>query len=321
MVTLVPRTDIEPATSYDQNWDDFDHLYIDFALQYTQQLLTLHISSGAFESFPRNLPPVLIVPILARRYKIFADEKIRRGTAPDPEFERFAGMDAHFRMIAAEPLDEFQTRIAHLFESIYALSRWGKKLDYTEFPDFERVLLTQHVITVCSFAEGFYSNAVRYLAKRPPYPFTSWQQQNGTRNSRHAKKQSRHDKKQTSAAELFDKYLFDMGRGIFNDKLIAFERAHGVALALSSKQKEEIRNLFLLRNHLVHNAGRGGELIRSESTRWTGVKNGDLLSFGLQEVKDMIDELIDVIAAIYTTCSLKLLGKTPLQLVFGPKRV
>lgn len=293
MVSRVPRTDIEPTAPYDQRWDEFDHIYIDFALEYTQQLLTLHISSGAFASFPNNLPPGLMVPILARRYKVLADERIQRGLALDPEFEPFADMDAQFRMIAAEPLNGFQIRIGHLFESIYALSRWGKKLDYTEFPDFGRVLLTQHVITVCSFAEGFCSNAVRYLARRPPYPFKSWQQQNAGRNSQHSKRPK-------SEAELFDKYLFNMGHGNFNDKLTAFERAHRVALALSSKQQAEVRNLFLLRNHLVHNAGRGSELIRSESTRWTAVKNGDLLTFGPQEVEEMIDELINVIAAIYT---------------------
>ncbi|MEL6601724.1 MAG: hypothetical protein AAFP20_00680 [Cyanobacteria bacterium J06614_10] len=307
----MPRNDIEPTTSYDQNWDDFDHIYIDFALEYSQQLLTLYISLGTFSQFPNNLPPGLIIPILAHRYKAQDDERDRRGLELEPEAAQFiASLDKKTREIASKPLDDFQTKISLLFESIYSLSRWGKKLDYTDFPDFERVILTQHIITVCSFAEGFYSNTVRYLADKPPYPFKAWKT-----ISKKAKNSSKTDQ------ELLDVYLFDKSGGNFTEKLSTLEQTHGISLNITEEQKKALSDLFLVRNFLVHNAGRATKFFITNANRWGTINHGELVPLEHQEIEELIDILIDAIVEIYRSCSITLLGKAESQLVWGSKRM
>lgn len=305
------RTDIKSSTSYDQYWDEFDNIYIDFALEYTQQLLTLHISLVAFSEFPSNFPPGLIIPILAHQYKIYDDECRRRGLEPEPEMAMLVGMDETLRQLASQPLDAFQTKISQIFISLHALSRWGKKLDYREFPDFERILITQHVITVCSFAEGFYSNVVRYLATRPPYPFNTW------------KRLQRGQRRTTSMTntELLDKYIFEQGQGDFNKKLRILQQTHNISLSITSAQNDDLKDLFLVRNHLVHNAGRVGKFFMDNNTRWSTLNHSDLVPLETNEIESLIDTLIDIVVEIYRSCSLQLLGKTTTQLVWGSHRM
>lgn len=307
----MPRTDLEPSTFYDQHWDAFDNIYIDFALEYTQQLFTHELSLKVFESFPINLPPGLIIPIMAKRYAIHEDERIRRKLPPNDDVEVPEGFDEFAREVAKEELDEFQERVWKLFEGVYALSRWGKKMDYTEFPDFERVLLTQHVITVCSFAEGFCANVLRFFAKKPPFPFSAWKKANIQRKKI----------RRSSEDELFEAYLYEMGKGDLISKIKVFEKSHGTTFSFAAPHEGSVKDLFLLRNHLVHNSGRASELLMKKSTRWSTIQNDQEIPMDPSGVEEMVDDLVDVVAEIYRACSLQLLGKQATQLMFGPHRV
>ena len=41
-------------------WDSFDNIYIDFAMEYSQQMLTYCLSRELLSNFPKNMPPNIL---------------------------------------------------------------------------------------------------------------------------------------------------------------------------------------------------------------------------------------------------------------------
>jgi len=48
-------------------WDDYDKVYIVFAMEYSRQMFTHALAIELLNEFPKNLPEYLLVPIFAKR--------------------------------------------------------------------------------------------------------------------------------------------------------------------------------------------------------------------------------------------------------------
>jgi hypothetical protein len=191
------------------SWDDFDHAYIEFAMEYSQQMLTHTLGVELLSNFPSNLPEYILTPIVAKRHQLLAAEMRRRGMAPDPEY---AADDAFFNLAAKVELTEEQHRIRCAYEGLYAVARYGKKMPEMEFPQFGRFLVAQNVVVICAFAEGFIANTIRRLCSARPAPFDRW------KNKKNNKIVG------LDESDVLEQFIFEMGYGSFEKKLSRIER-------------------------------------------------------------------------------------------------
>lgn len=290
---------------YSDQWDDFDHVYIEFALEYSQQMLTYTLGVELLSEFPKNLPGYILIPILAKRDQLLAVEMHRRGIASDPQY---VADDAFFKLAAKVELTEQQHRIRCAYEGLYALARYGKKIPEMEFPQFGRFLMAQNVVVVCAFAEGFLANSIRRLCSARPAPFDSWK--NRTSNKLVGLDES----------DVLEQFIFEMGYGSFEKKLGRVERIFGFKVPTPESDRAKIAELFLIRNCLVHNAGLVSKAYKQRGTHRHALSVGDEMPLPENAIEELIDTLVDAVAAVYQSVAVDVLKRAPESLMFGPHR-
>ncbi|MEX1096271.1 MAG: hypothetical protein WED34_09495 [Planctomycetales bacterium] len=288
-------------------WAPYDTMYVDFAMEYSQQMLTYTLAREAFRDFPKNLPPHIIVPIIAKRWRVLDNEIRRRGIPIEsPSLE---DMDDPELIAAAEgEMTKEQHRIRCAFEGVYALARFGKKIPEMEFPAFERVLISQNIIAICSFAEGFIQKTIRVLSDHRPAAFQAWERAKASELAG------------SNPSERLEKYLFRLGMGSIEKKLDKMGTEFGVSLPISPAQRKTVGELFLLRNCIVHNAGRVSTQFKNSGAVAAHVQVGDEVELRDEQIEGMLDVLVDVLTVVYRTVAVQVLNKPADRLMFGPHR-
>lgn len=286
-------------------WDSFDNIYIDFAMEYSQQMLTYCLSRELLSNFPKNMPPNILGPIMAKRLEVLNNEMKRRGQKQ----ESYSKIDEEFiKDIASIDLTPEQHRIRCAFEGVYGLARFGKKIHEFEFPQFERILIHQNIIVICSFAEGFFANVIRYLCEVNQNPLTEWDNQKGKKNNG------------MTPSQKIDQFAFEMGQGNILKKINRIQKNFNVQFSLSKSVSEKISELFLIRNCIVHNAGLISQVYKDNSTINTDIIVGDEIELQDEIIEDLLDTLVDVIITVYRKISTIILKKTEDKLMYGAYR-
>jgi hypothetical protein len=274
-------------------------------MEYSQQMLTHTLGVELLSDFPKNLPEYILGPIVAKRHQILAAEMRRRGIASDPQY---AADDAFFKLAAKVELTEKQHRIRCAYEGLYAVARYGKKMPEMEFPQFGRFLVAQTVVVVCAFAEGFLANTIRRLSSARPALFNSWK-------DRKSNKLVGLDE-----SDVLEQFIFEMGYGSFEKKLSRIEREFGFKVSTSESDRAKIAELFLIRNCMVHNAGLVSKSYKQRGTHRHALSIGDEMPLPENATEELIDTLVDAVAAIYQSVAIDVLKRTPESLMFGPHR-
>lgn len=290
---------------YSDQWDDFDHAYIEFALEYSQQMLTYTLGVELLSDFPKNLPDYILTPIVAKKHQLLAAEMRRRGTASDPQY---AADDAFFKLAAKVELTEQQHRIRCAYEGLYALARYGKKMPEMEFPQFGRFLVSQNIVVVCAFAEGFLANSIRRLCSARPAAFDSW------------KNRKRSKLVGLDEPDVLEQFIFEMGYGSFDKKLGRIEKEFGFKVPTPESERAKIGELFLIRNCLVHNAGLVSKAYKQCGTHHHALAVGAEMPLPEDAIEELIDTLVDAVAAVYHSVAIDVLKRASESLVFGPHR-
>lgn len=290
---------------YSDQWDDFDHAYIDFAMEYSQQMLTYTLSVELLSDFPKNLPDYILTPIVARRHRVLAAEMRRRGMTANPDF---AADDSFFELAASVELTEEQHRIRCAYEGLYAVARYGKKMPEMEFPQFRRFLVAQNVVVICAFAEGFLANTIRRLCSVDFTPFDQW-------------KSKRKEKLAgINESDMFEQFIFEMGYGSFEKKLSRIEQEFGFQVSTSKADRTKIRELFLIRNCMVHNASLVSKVYKQRGMNRHSLSVGDGMPLPEEETEELIDILVDSVTAIYRSVAVNVLKRSAETLMFGSHR-
>jgi hypothetical protein len=287
------------------SWDPFDNIYIDFAMQYSQQMLTYTLARELFFNFPMNMPPHILMPIMAKRYEILTQEMQRRGVEPELLFD---ADEAMVREIAYISLTPEQHRIRCAFEGVYGLARFGKKIPEFEFPQFERILISQNIVVICSFAEGFFSNTIRFLCSVRSKPLTIWEKRRGRKVAG------------MSSSQKVDQFVFEMGYGSIDKKIERIETEFDFQISSSQSEREKVAELFLMRDCIVHNAGLVSKAYKESGMAPKHLNVGDEMDLQEQPVEDLIDTLVDVVIAVYRSVSLQILKKPADRLMYGAHR-
>jgi hypothetical protein len=290
---------------YSDQWDDFDHAYIEFAMEYSQQMLTYTLGVELLSDFPKNLPEHILSPIVAKRHQVLAAEMRRRGIAAD---SRYAADDAFFNLAVKVDLTEEQHRIRCAYEGLYAVARYGKKMPEMEFPQFGRFLVAQNVVVVCAFAEGFLANTIRRLCAARPAPFDSWK-------NRKSSKLAGLDE-----SEVIEQFIFEMGYGSFEKKMCRLESEFGFQVPTPESDRAKIAELFLIRNCMVHNAGLVSKAYKQRGMQRQTLSMGDEMPLPENATEELIDTLVDAVATVYKSVAVDVLHRHPESLMFGPHR-
>lgn len=290
------------------SWDPFDEIYIEFAMECSQQILTYTLAHEALANFPANMPRHILDPIMAKKLVESDDELRRRGIKPiyplseDPDEDRI-------REAADTVLTPEQERIRYAFNGVYAVARYGKKIPEFKYPDFERVLIKQNVVTICSFAEGFISNTIRFLCPICPDPYNNWE------------KRQRRQRLPEEETDRLERYIYEMGFGSINKKIERIETEYDIQISASESQRNKVGELFLIRNCIVHNAGLVSKAYKESGKAPNNLNVGDELDLTEQATEVLIDALIDVVTDVYRSISLQILKKPLERLMFGPLQV
>ncbi|EGR0637452.1 hypothetical protein E5T98_21550 [Vibrio vulnificus] len=282
---------------YDQNWTTYDRIFIDFTVQYTQLQMGYFIKKGIFSHFPYNLPPYHLYPTLGIKIKTLRDEMIKRGLDTSES-------DAYLSEEDMKAMEEFelkdltpdQQQIRALFDSFHALSRYGIKMKEHTFPEFDDIHISQNVISICSLVEGYIVSSLKYILE------------NCTNGKFDRMKQSQLDDK-----------VFQLTSKSFLLNLGSIEKFFSVNFKISKKQKNQLSDLFLVRNLYVHNNGIvTNHFLRKTSQFKKAIVNEKLI---LQEevVDALLDNLTDVSHMIYESTSIAFLGKRNEQLLRAPQ--
>lgn len=286
-------------------WDDLDNAYIEFALEYSQQMVTYTLGVELLSDFPKNLPHDILVPIIAKRHE--AISAVMKSNGIEPDYEH-ASENGFFEEAAKIKLTSEQHRIRCAYEGLYSLARFGKKMPEMEFPQFERFLVSQNIVVVCAFAEGFLSNALRILCEIFPNPFEQW-----------SDKQS--DKlKGMNESEMLDRYVFEITHGAFDKSLRRIENEFQFNIQASEDMRKKTSKLFLIRNCIVHNAGLVNKFYKQRCEGTDNLAIGDEVPLPETETEDLLDTLVDEVEAIYRSISIDLLKKPAEKLMYGAYR-
>ena len=54
-------------------WDELDNAYIEFAMEYSRQMLTYTLGVELLSDFPKNLPQHILMPIIAKRQEVIKE--------------------------------------------------------------------------------------------------------------------------------------------------------------------------------------------------------------------------------------------------------
>jgi hypothetical protein len=177
-----------------------------------------------------------------------------------------------------------------------------------EFPAFERVLISQNVIVICSFAEGFIQKTIRVLSDNRPAAFQAWERAKGGKLA------------SVSPPERLEKYLFELGIGSIEKKLDRMGTEFGITLPITPPQRKTVEELFLFRNCLVHNAGRVSAQFKNSGAVAAHVQVGDEVELKDEQTEGMLDVLVDALTVVYRTVAVQVLNKPADRLMFGPHR-
>ena len=222
-------------------WDDFDQVYINFEIGYHQELLTKILALEYFDDFPDNLPLHLIIPQIARRHEDLTASMKENGEDPGQGFP--ANEDAFYKEVASIPMSSRQKYFGIAYLGIYHMARFYKKMPEMEYPQFDRFLLSQSIVVICAYAEGFIANTLRKLCEFRPGPYDLWK-------TKRKKKISNFSK-----SEVLEWFVFEMGFGGFDKKINRIEDEFEFKFPISKEDRDKIKELFLIRNCIVHNAG------------------------------------------------------------------
>jgi len=291
--------------SYSDQWDDFDHAYIDFVMEYTQQMLTYTLGVELLSDFPNKLPDYILTPIVAKRHQVLEAEMRRRGMTPNPDF---AADDAFFELAASVELTKEQHRIRCAYEGLYVVARYGKKMPEMEFPQFRRFLVAQNVVVICAFAEGFLANTIRRLCSVGSTPFDQW------------KRKKKGKLAGINESDMFEQFIFEMGYGSFEKKLRRIEQEFGFQVSTSKADRKKIGELFLIRNCMVHNSGLVSKAYKQRGMNRHSLSVGDEMPLPEEETEELIDILVDSVTAIYRSVAVNVLKRSAETLMFGPHR-
>jgi hypothetical protein len=290
---------------YSDQWDDFDQAYIEFAIEYSQQMFTYTLGFKLLSDFPKNLPEYILAPIVAMRHQVLAAEMLRRGIDQAPED---AAEDAHLKLAASVDLTEEQHRILCAYESLHVLARYGKKMPEMQYPQFNRFLVAQNVVVICAFAEGFLANTLRKLCSARQVPFQQW------------KKRKKRKLSGLSDSDVLDQFVFEMGYGSFEKKLSKIEQEFTLRVPTPQRDRVKIEELFLIRNCLVHNSGLVSKAYKQRGMNRNALSIGDEMPLPEDSTEELIDTLVDSVAVIYRSVAVDVLRRSPDSLMFGPHR-
>ena len=174
-----------------------------------------------------------------------------------------------------------------------------------EFPQFDRFLISQNIVVICAFAEGFLSNALRILCKSISDPFKQW-------------KAKQDDKvKSMNESEILDQYVFEITYGAFDKILRRIENEFQFNIQASGTERKKIARLFLIRNCIVHNADLVSKFYKKRCEGTDNLAIGDEVPLPEAETEDLLDTLVDVVVAIYRSISIDLLKKPAERLMYG----
>ena len=290
---------------YSDQWDEFDHAYIDFAIEYSRQMLAYTLGIEFLSDFPKNLPQDILIPIVAKRHQVLSAETRRRGIPPVPEY---AVDDAFFKFVSSVELTEEQHRIRCAYEGLYHVARYGKKMAEMEFPQFDRFLVAQNVVVICAFAEGFLANTIRTLCVANPTPFDRWKKERDSKFT------------DLTKSDVLEQFIFELGYGSFEKKLNRIEQRFSFRIPTPKSDREKICELFLIRNCLVHNAGLVSQAYKQWGMARSTLSVGDEIPLPADATEELLDTLVDTVAVIYRSVSVNVLKKSPDRLMFGPHR-
>jgi len=285
------------------NWDRYDNVYIDFALEYTQQQLIANLAEELLSEYPSNIPSDLLEPIIAKRYDALTKEMESRDITP---IYLSPATNHSISKIASKDLTPRQERIRVAFESLHSLARYGRKIPAPGFPEFQKVLLSQTIISICSLAEGFFSNTVRILVDTQPDVLDRWEAQKD------------HSVKNMSRSRKLDRYIYELGRGRFNKQIHRLAKVFDFSVSLSDSDRDSVTELFLIRNCLVHNAGRVSRPYKDSGRAPSHLEIGDELDLTTKHTEYLTDNLVDLITELYRSVSIDVLGKGPENLMYEP---
>lgn len=288
---------------YDQDWCAYDGIYIDFIIQYTQLMMGYVIKKEIFSSFPYNLPPYHLFPMLGLKTKVLRDEMIRRGIdISEVDSEMPNDVFESLNNYRVEDMTKEQQLISALFNSFMSMSRYGLKMGEHTFPDFENIHNAQNLISICSISEGFIVSCLSYLILEDTTYI----------KSRYPKNQI-----EKNANEVIEKAIFNLTKNSFVKNLEAIENTLNISIGIDKKWKCKLNDLFLIRNLYVHNNGVVNGHFREMTINYKEAVQGSKLLLNESEVEDMLDTLTDAMYLFYKATSLTCLNKQEKQLVRG----
>lgn len=288
-------------------WNDYDRMFVDYGLALNQVQLLSSLSEQVLENFPLNIPPDIILPVIAKQHEIVHDVMERRGMAPGFELG-----DDLMKKLAKVKFDDKMQRLYILYYNVYSLSRHYKNLPDFVFPDFQRIRLSQEIIMVYALTEGFISNSVRIACKLKPEIMKS------DKEIKWKELLSYHNWNELME-NLVEKFVYAICYGNLKDKIDNINDRFALELSLTADDIESLDEIDIIRNIIVHNDGKTTQRY-IDFVGNNKLKIGDDLPLDNEHIEELLDNLTDLNYKVYAKISTKFFGQESKYLVPKPRQ-